>query len=1153
MAVQNIQVKWLSDVADLDKTKDVLAGLTQEERELVAQAEKANQTFGQQKKTIQQLESRMEQLQAASKKATDPKERARLNAEIKKTEGLLDKVSNGQKKQLGLIQRLQKEEAQLKRLRDESNDPRQIAAYNKRLGETQKRMNELQTRGNKASGGIGKLTGALKGAAAAAGIAFAADQALQYAQQIAEITREVDKLRGKTRLLFEGEDENQLVVQAQAIADTWNVEVNDVLLRANTLQENFGKTGAESLGIIRKGFEAGANESGELLQNIAEYSSQIADAGGEAEDLVSIVATSTLGGIFSDKGIDAVKEFGLSIREQTKITREALVNGLGADFANQFLDDVNTGKLGTLEALKVLRDELKTTGLTASQQQTIIADTFKGAGEDAGLENFLKALDAAEVGLDTLAEKGKEARPAMVGLFEANEDLAEATGNLTTAVSGGGTAFQAFSTRAKAFLFNVLAGIIEGFKTLFKPLQDVGRYFIRLAENFGFVNDKGEETFSVMDSVKRAVEASLGPFRALIRLAVGISNRFLDLLENIPGVSTAFDFVGKAVTGLQDAMRELPAVVDGVLASMDELFSRAARLDFENIGDAAGEAFTDAYNKSLKKLKAPDPPPPDEDKLKQEIEEAKERARREKEEREQLQKDALNAEKELSEKLFSLRQKREAESLDAQLQIKREALDREFQEEKVKLQNTKAYTKQAEKDKLAALAQLQENYQNQLDGLEQEGRERRAAQAIEAIEREGEQKRLALAQSVANREMTAQEMNDRLAALEIGLSKRRLAVLREYGLDAQEEELRLSEARIAANERGQEKVLQAMSRMADAQRVELKRQLDAGLIDREEYNRQMLKKEIELGERKLEYLKQNGEDTLAVEEEILDKRAQLREMKEDEEEGRRQERVDKAVAATRQVGELTTEVLDFIDQKRQAKFQQELQRVQRQKEANIQALDEQLEANVISQETYDQRKKEIEEAAAIREKKLKREEFEAEKRSSIIRAGIQNALAIVNALASVPFPANLAAAAVTAAAGAVQIAAIASQPTPQFAEGVINLQGPGTETSDSIPARLSRGESVMTAKETKEYRPTLEAIRAKTIDPAVLNSLVVGDSGRSAGTGPIIVDTSDVAKELRNQPKDVHNITMDSKGFSHYIQKEGKRIKDISSQYRSKR
>lgn len=46
-----------------------------------------------------------------------------------------------------------------------------------------------------------------------------------------------------------------------------------------------------------------------------------------------------------------------------------------------------------------------------------------------------------------------------------------------------------------------------------------------------------------------------------------------------------------------------------------------------------------------------------------------------------------------------------------------------------------------------------------------------------------------------------------------------------------------------------------------------------------------------------------------------------------------------------------------------------------------------------------------------------------------------------------------------------------------YKDGVIDLHGPGTETSDSINAKLSKGESVMTAKETRDHKKGLLAIR----------------------------------------------------------------------------
>ena len=77
---------------------------------------------------------------------------------------------------------------------------------------------------------------------------------------------------------------------------------------------------------------------------------------------------------------------------------------------------------------------------------------------------------------------------------------------------------------------------------------------------------------------------------------------------------------------------------------------------------------------------------------------------------------------------------------------------------------------------------------------------------------------------------------------------------------------------------------------------------------------------------------------------------------------------------------------------------------------------------------------------------------------------------------SAPFPANIPLMIGFAAQVAGLISAIkgvvAPEP-PKFARGVIGLDGAGTETSDSINARLSKGESVMTAKATRVFAPVL--------------------------------------------------------------------------------
>lgn len=89
--------------------------------------------------------------------------------------------------------------------------------------------------------------------------------------------------------------------------------------------------------------------------------------------------------------------------------------------------------------------------------------------------------------------------------------------------------------------------------------------------------------------------------------------------------------------------------------------------------------------------------------------------------------------------------------------------------------------------------------------------------------------------------------------------------------------------------------------------------------------------------------------------------------------------------------------------------------------------------------------------------------------------------------------------ALNTAAGALQVATVLATAIPQakqitqpkkLKDGVIDLSGKGTATSDSIPAMLSKGESVMTAKETQEHKPVLKAIREGNFDE-YLNRVIV--------------------------------------------------------------
>jgi len=101
---------------------------------------------------------------------------------------------------------------------------------------------------------------------------------------------------------------------------------------------------------------------------------------------------------------------------------------------------------------------------------------------------------------------------------------------------------------------------------------------------------------------------------------------------------------------------------------------------------------------------------------------------------------------------------------------------------------------------------------------------------------------------------------------------------------------------------------------------------------------------------------------------------------------------------------------------------------------------------------------------------------------------------------------------------------------PRFATGVIGLDGAGTATSDSIDARLSRGESVMTAKATERFAPVLAQM-----EMAVGNRPNFQLGNRKFATG--YIPTTDGGYSDRAMSNEVNNASTMAKMFSDSIAK----------------
>lgn len=242
----------------------------------------------------------------------------------------------------------------------------------------------------------------------------------------------------------------------QAVADVYGKEFTEVLQSANALSKQFGINNEEAINIIKDGFVSGADVSGNFLDTIKEYPAFFREAGLSASEFVAISTEAVKQGVFSDKGVDAIKEATIRLREMTTSTSEALAGiGLSGEEIQQAMAE---GSMTAFDAIQKVSEKLNELPETSSAVGTAVADIFGGAGEDAGLQ-YLKTLKDISTDLEDVKNKAGEYATLQDDYLNSQVELQRATNALFGAFS---TSFDDVMTKAKTFLNNVLSGLING-------------------------------------------------------------------------------------------------------------------------------------------------------------------------------------------------------------------------------------------------------------------------------------------------------------------------------------------------------------------------------------------------------------------------------------------------------------------------------------------------------------------------------------------------------------------------------------------------------------------------------------------------------------------------------------------------------------------
>lgn len=284
-----------------------------------------------------------------------------------------------------------------------------------------------------------------------AGVGMAVKWWYDYNKGLEEASRLTQQLTG-----LSGDEMKAFRNEVQGVADSFGVDFQEVLESANTLSQQFGISVQEALGYVKDGFVSGANATGQFTDIVKEYPAYFKEAGLSASQFISITAQSSKMGIVSDKAVDTIKEANIRLREMSTATAEAL-DGIGISSA-EMQKKLQDGSMTTFEAMQQVSAKLNEMADNSPATAAAISDIFGGPGEDAGLQ-YLRTLKDIETDLDVTKEKAGDL--ARVQEEQMNSQI-ELDNTLASLFDATGGSFEEMTATAKTWVNNGIVAMIKG-------------------------------------------------------------------------------------------------------------------------------------------------------------------------------------------------------------------------------------------------------------------------------------------------------------------------------------------------------------------------------------------------------------------------------------------------------------------------------------------------------------------------------------------------------------------------------------------------------------------------------------------------------------------------------------------------------------------
>ena len=848
-----------------------------------------------------------------------------------------------------------------------------------------------------------------------------------YNKGLVEATRLTHDFTGLT-----GNEMKAVRNEVQAVSEVYGKDFRETLEAANAMSQQFGISIQESLKLMEDGFASGADVNGEFLENIKEYPAYFKEAGLSASEFIAITTQANKAGIYSDKGIDVIKEGNLRIREMTKATAEAL-DGIGIS-SKKVQQELANGSKTTFDIMQEVSAKLAEFPEASSEVGTALADIFGGPGEDAGLQYILTLKD-----IDTNLDNVKDRAGQLAELQDEQlRSQIELENTIASVFDATGDSFESMTTKAKIFVNDGIIAIIKG-------CVDIVNWFIRLY-------NKSIAVRAIFNSIVNSFKTIWAVVKTVISQII---DGFKSLGDIIEGVFTLD--LGKIKSGYQKGMN---AFKDNFTSLVKEIKKNTEDAVRETLDGQMQEVTLDVkVNEPTGTTPAKKPNGRDGYKVKQSDEEKK-----------AAEKAGKEAEKRAKEEL-----KRLHELEDAKIEAMEEGHEKDLalirQKFKKKLDEIKGNgeTEQALRVQLATqcekeIADCELKYQRELAKINLANR---LASVKEGSREELDLKLAQLEASRAAEIEDAKKTGADVSLINAKFNKQRIEMLEEYA-NAQIEKAQQSyaaETAIADNTYNQQlnrlnaKYAEELKAAGTNQekREEITRKHEEAVARLSEYYaRTKAQASIDFIEQLLQTENLSAEERLKLEDELAKAKIECEKAVTDAVIAENQRQVDsdkrafeKRMENAQKWLQVASDSLNAINELASAIFDAKIERIEEEQEANTEAgeaeqerITELVQKKVITEEEGEARKRAAEAKTQKKEEELERKKQQLkqkqavwDKANSLAQAGIATALAITQALP------NIALAAIAGAMGAIQIATILATPIPKYAKGTKDHPG----------------------------------------------------------------------------------------------------------------